>query len=57
MEKLSYTHIVQLLAIDDPYKRVFYEMECLRGGWSVRELKRQINTQYFERTALSTNNG
>jgi len=55
LHKLSYTHIVQLLAIDDPYKRVFYEMECLRGGWSVRELKRQINTQYFERTALSTN--
>jgi predicted nuclease of restriction endonuclease-like (RecB) superfamily len=55
LEKLSYTHIAQLVGIDDPYKRVFYEMECLRGGWSVRELKRQISTMYFERTALSTN--
>ena len=55
LEKLSYSHIVQLVGIDDPYKRVFYEMECLRGGWSVRELKRQISTLYFERTALSTN--
>jgi len=55
LEKLSYTHIAQLVGIDDPYKRVFYEMECLRGGWSVRELKRQISTLYFERTALSTN--
>jgi predicted nuclease of restriction endonuclease-like (RecB) superfamily len=55
LEKLSYTHIFQLLSVDDPYKRVFYEMECLRGGWSVRELKRQISTLYFERTALSTN--
>ena len=55
LEKLSYTHIFQLLSIDDPYKRAFYEMECLRGGWSVRELKRQISTLYFERTALSTN--
>jgi len=55
VEKLSYSHIVLLLSIDDPYKRVFYEMECIRGGWSVRELKRQISSMYFERTALSTN--
>jgi len=55
LEKLSYTHIFQLLSVDDPYKRAFYEMQCLRSGWSVRELKRQISTMYFERTALSTN--
>jgi predicted nuclease of restriction endonuclease-like (RecB) superfamily len=52
---LSYTHIAQLVGIDDPYRRVFYEMECMRGNWSVRELKRQISTMYFERSALSTN--
>ena len=55
LEKLSYTHIAQLVGIDDPYKRVFYETECMKGNWSVRELKRQIGSLYFERTALSTN--
>jgi predicted nuclease of restriction endonuclease-like (RecB) superfamily len=55
VEKLSYSHIVQLLAIDDPYQRAFYEMESIKGNWSIRELKRQISTMYFERTALSTN--
>ena len=55
LEKLSYTHIVQLLGIDDPYKRAFYEMECMKGNWSVRELKRQIGSLYYERTTLSTN--
>ncbi|MCL2349527.1 MAG: PDDEXK nuclease domain-containing protein, partial [Planctomycetaceae bacterium] len=55
MEKLSYSHISLLLAIDDPYRRAFYEMECMKGNWSYRELKRQIGSLYFERTALSTN--
>ncbi len=35
--------------------RAFYEAEALRGGWSVRQLERQISTQFFERTALSRN--
>jgi predicted nuclease of restriction endonuclease-like (RecB) superfamily len=38
---------------DDPLKRAFYEIECLRGQWSVRELKRQISSLLFERTGLS----
>jgi hypothetical protein len=50
---LSYTHIEQLLGLEDPLARVFYERECLRGGWSVRELKRQIASLYFERSHLS----
>jgi hypothetical protein len=37
LEKLSYTHIAQLVGIDDPYRRAFYEMECMKGNWSVRE--------------------
>jgi len=41
--KLSCTHIVQLLGVDDPLKRAYYELECMRGNWSVRELKRQIS--------------
>lgn len=54
LNRLSYSHIEQLLEFDDPFKRRFYEVETLRGNWSVRELKRQIATQYFERSGLST---
>lgn len=53
VEKLTFTHFEQLLAIDDPLKRAFYEIECLRGNWSVRALKRQIASLYFERSGLS----
>lgn len=53
IEKLSYTHIEQLLGIDDNLKRAFYEIECVRGNWSVRELKRQIASLYYERSGLS----
>jgi len=53
IQKLSYTHIEQLLNIDDPLKRAFYEVECIRGNWSVRELKRQIASLYYERSGLS----
>lgn len=50
---LSYSHFELLLALNDPLQRAFYEVECLRGGWSVRELKRQIGSVSYERTALS----
>lgn len=53
LNELSYSHFEQLVDIDDPLKRLFYEVETLRGTWSVRELKRQIATQYFERSGLS----
>jgi len=53
LESLSYTHIEMLVDLDDDLKRAFYEIECVRGGWSTRELKRQIATLYFERSALS----
>ncbi len=55
LTKLSYTHIEQLLGINDLLKRTFYEIECIKGAWSVRELKRQINSLYFERSGLSQN--
>jgi hypothetical protein len=42
--RLSYTHLVQIFPVNDPFKRVFYEMESLKGGWSVAKLKRQINS-------------
>ncbi|WP_418698122.1 PDDEXK nuclease domain-containing protein [Bacteroides sp.] len=54
-ERLSYTHLVQLLPLRDPLERTFYEMECIKGTWSVRELKRQIGSRYFQRSGLSFN--
>ena len=53
LDRLSYTHLELLTAIDDPLKRAFYEIECIRGNWSVRALRRQIVTLYFERSGLS----
>lgn len=53
IQKLAFSHFVELIAIDDDVKRVFYEIECIRGKWSVRELKRQINSLYYERSGLS----
>jgi DUF1016 N-terminal domain len=51
--RLSFSHIAELLPIDDWLKRAFYEIECIRGNWGVRELKRQIASLYFERSGLS----
>jgi predicted nuclease of restriction endonuclease-like (RecB) superfamily len=45
---------VELIRLDDPWQRAFYENECLRGNWSVRQLQRQIGSLLYERTALST---
>ena len=44
-----------IVDLDDPLKRTFYEIECIRGNWSVRELKRQIGSLYYERSGLSEN--
>ncbi len=51
--KLSYSHLAEIAKIDDPLKRAFYEMECMKGSWSVSELERQIHSLYFERSGLS----
>ena len=53
ISKMSYSHLELLLNIDNQLKRTFYELECIKGTWSVRELKRQINSLYFERSGLS----
>jgi len=52
---LSWSHYVRLLSVEQPEARKFYEAEALRGGWSVRQLDRQISTLFYERTALSKN--
>jgi len=53
LQTLSFTHLVELIKIDDPLKRAFYEIECVKGTWSTRELQRQIESLYFERSGLS----
>lgn len=51
--KLTWTHYCELMTISDPDRRSFYEKECERSGWSVREMKRQMATSLFERLLLS----
>ena len=51
---LSFTHFIELIKCADPLQRRFYEVESLQGQWSVRELKRQMASLYFERSGLST---
>ncbi|MES2008841.1 PDDEXK nuclease domain-containing protein [Cupriavidus basilensis] len=50
---LPWSAYVRLLVVKDTHARRFYETEALRGGWSVRQLDRQIGSQFYERTALS----
>lgn len=53
LTKLSYTHLAELAKIDEHLKRAFYEIECMKGIWSIKELQRQIESLYFERSGLS----
>ena len=52
---LPWSHYVRLLSVKNLHARAFYEAEAIRGGWSVRQLDRQINSMFYERTALSRN--
>jgi len=52
---LPWTHYVRLLRVRNSHAREFYAREALAGGWSVRQLDRQINSQFYERTGLSKN--
>jgi len=51
--KLNYTSLAYLTNIEEPLKRAFYEQETIRGCWTVRELDRQVSSQYYERMGLS----
>jgi len=48
--KLSWSHFVVLLGIENNKARIFYESKCLEANWSVRELERQVDSSLFERT-------
>lgn len=52
-DRLSFTHIVQLVHIEDSMQRAFYAIEAMRGPWSVRELQRQIDSNYYTRSGWS----
>ena len=52
---LPWSHYVRLLSVRNPEARSFYETEALRGGWTIRQLNRQIGSRFYERTALSRN--
>lgn len=52
---LSFSHIVEILTVDDPLARFFYETECIRCCWSVKELRRQISTNLYFRAGVSQN--
>lgn len=53
--RLTYSNLMLISTIDNPVKRAFYEMETIRGCWSYKELERQINSLYYERSGLSNN--
>lgn len=50
---LSFSHLAELCDLPDDTQRRFYEVECMRGNWSVRELRRQIDSLYYQRSGLS----
>lgn len=55
VSKLSFSHINEIMKVDDPLARYFYEQECIKCTWSVRELRRQISTNLYVRAGISAN--
>ena len=53
VNKLAFSHFVELMRLSNSTQRAFYEVECIKGTWSVAELKRQIAALYYERTGMS----
>lgn len=53
VNNLSFSHIREIMVIDDAFERFFYETECIKCNWSVRELRRQIKTNFFVRAGIS----
>lgn len=55
ISRLSFSHLREIMALDDPLARYFYEQECIKCTWSVRELRRQISTNLYVRAGISAN--
>ncbi len=55
IENLSFSHIREIMTVEDSFARFFYETECIKCCWSVKELRRQIATNLFFRAGISQN--
>lgn len=55
ISRLSFSHLREIMTLDEPLARYFYEQECIKCTWSVRELRRQISTNLYVRTGISAN--
>jgi predicted nuclease of restriction endonuclease-like (RecB) superfamily len=55
LSRLSFSHFIELIRVDDPLQRLFYEVETIKNNWTVRELKRAVGTSLAFRTTMSTN--
>ncbi|MFN0036595.1 MAG: YhcG family protein [Saprospiraceae bacterium] len=53
VNSLSFSQFVLIMSVENPLARAFYEIESIRGNWSVRELKRQIGSLLYERTGMT----
>ena len=53
ISRLSFSHIMEIAPIEDSFERFFYEFECIKGVWSVKELRRQIGTNLYFRAGIS----
>ena len=54
LSRLSFSHFIELLKLGTPLQRAFYEVQAVKNNWSVRELKRALDSLLYERTGLST---
>ena len=55
LSRLSFSHILELSREEDALKRAFYELQSIKGNWSLKELQRQMGSLLYERTGLSSN--
>ena len=55
VNNLSFSHIREIMVLNDPFERFFYETECMKCNWNVRELRRQIKTNLYVRAGISKN--
>lgn len=55
VSRLSFSHLREIMSVDDALARYFYEQECIKCTWSVRELRRQISTNLYFRAGISAN--
>jgi len=55
LSKLNFSHFIELIRVSDPLQRLFYEVETIKNNWTIRELRRAIDTQLAFRTSISTN--